>query len=151
MQLANGKHIYSSHLVTVKDLFCNFDVKSKLTGKGNIKRTYKCEDKNTLARKIFLRYMEIMLRDFLQGGKVFVLPTKKYMELRMRKIPQSQFINARKVGNFKDVDILISNQTCYETVITYKIRGVIIDRMVRVSHPLRKIVVDKINTGYKYC
>ncbi len=145
------KYRHSPHLITVVDLFCNFDVKKKLTGKGNIKRTYKCEDKNTLARKIFLRYLYIMFTDFLEGDKVFTLPTRKYMEIRMRRIPQAQFISARKVGNYADVDILASNQMCYEAVITYKVRGVLIDSMVKVSKQLRKIVVNKVNTGYKYC
>lgn len=138
------------HLVASDDLFCNFDL-TKLTGKGNIKRIYKCADKNTLAKQIFLRYLHILFTDFMQGGKVFILPNRSYMELRMRRIPHTQFINARKNGKYADVDIIMSQQLCYEPVLAYKVRGAFYETPVKVSSNFREILVEKVNTGFKFC
>lgn len=138
------------HLVTNNDLFDCFDMK-KLTGKGNIKRTYKCADKKSLAKQIFLRYLHIMFTDFLEGGKTFMFPAKKYLELRMRRIPRERYINARKAGHFQDVDILISQQLCWEPVLCYRIRGCLFEVPVKLSDNFRVQMIEKINTGYKYC
>lgn len=138
------------HLVTNTDLFVGFDMK-KLTGKGNIKRTYKCADKNALARQIFLRYLHIMFTDFLEGGKTFLFPSKKYLELRMRRIPRQQFIRARASGAYENVDIIASQQLCWEPVLCFRVRNKLIESPVKLSHNFRERVVEKINTGYKYC
>src|ERR1041385_8687903 len=104
------------HIVTIGDLFCNFDV-TTLTGKGNIKRKHKCADKKALVRKIFMRYMDILITDLIEGGKVFTFPTQAFTELRMARIPDIQFQRARQVGAYEDVDILISQRKCYELVL----------------------------------
>ncbi len=138
------------HLITISDLFCNFDV-TKLKGDGNIKRKYKCEDKKALAKKIFLRYLYILILDMIDGGKTFVFPYKKYLELRFRTIPTPQFKAALRAGAYEEVDVLKSNFKCYEMVMTYKWRVWRIERVVKLSHNFRQLIVDKINTGYKYC
>lgn len=140
----------SPHLISCNNLFCNFDM-TKLTGKGNIKRTYKCADKTALAKQIFLRYLHILFTDFLKGGKTFTFPGERYLELRMARIPRHQFIMARSRGAYQDVDIVMSEQGCYEPVLTYKIRGQLMERNVKLSHNFRQMIIDKVNTGYKYC
>lgn len=138
------------HLVTIDDLFCNFDY-TKFKGKGNIKRTYKCADKKALVRKVFMRYMQILVTDMLQGGKVFIFPTPKFMEMRMRRLSDRQFIAARQSGAYSEVDILISERKCYELVVSYKVSKLPVEKCVKLSHNYRDMIVEKINTGYKYC
>jgi len=139
------------HLITSRDLFCNFDTK-KLTGKGNIKRIYKCADKTSLAKQIFSRYLYIMFADFCEGGKTFVFPSRSYMELRMRRIPADQFAKARKAGRFKNIDIIASQQIAYEPVVTYDtVTGMRIDQCVKMSKQFRDLIAWNTNDGYKYC
>ena len=138
------------HLVTIDDLFCNFDY-TKFKGEGNIKRKYKCADKKALVRKVFMRYMQILITDIIQGGKVFIFPTQRFMELRMRRLPMEQFIAARQSGAYAGVDILMSDRKCYELVVSYKYHNLPIEKCVKLSHNYRDMIVEKINTGYKYC
>lgn len=133
-----------------KDLFCNFDVKL-LKGKGNIKRNHHCADKSELTRRIFLRYLQIMFTDFLQGGKTFSFPGRKYLELRMREMKNSHFIAARRAGAYLDVDILLSNRKHYECVLTRKFYGAFKHTVVKLSQDLRGMIVTRVNEGYKYC
>jgi hypothetical protein len=138
------------HLISANNLFCNFDMK-KLTGKGNIKRTYKCADKTTLAKQIFLRYLYIMFADFLEGGKTFLFPSKKYMEIRMRRIPADQFVKARKAGAYRNVDVIASGQICYEPVLCFRQCGRTMQDPIKLSNEFRDLIAWKVNTGYKYC
>lgn len=145
------KNWTSPHLIRCNDLFWNFNMK-KLTGKGNIKRVYKCQDKKALAKQIFLRYLYILFTDFLQGGKTFIFPGRNTMEMRMTRIPRDKFINARKAGKYLDVDVIMSQQLCYEPVLTYKKRdGMQKHSAIKLSNDFRQLLIDKVNTGYKYC
>lgn len=138
------------HIMTINDVFCGYDI-TKLKGKGNIKRKYKCADKKALLRKIFLRYLYIMISDMLDGGKVFVMPSRHFAELKMKRIPDSQFKLARQAGKYSDIDILMSGQKCYEMVLIYKYRGMFREAPMKLSQNFKQQLVDKVNTGYKYC
>jgi len=144
------KYFIGAHLIKNEDLFSTYDVKT-LTGKGNIKRTYKCADKKELTRRIFLRYLHIMLTDLLQGGKTFIFPTKWYLELKMRRIPHQDFIKARKAGAFEDLDVLMSDRMHYEPILSYKRGGKPYAQVVKLSKNYLDIIIEKVNTGYKYC
>lgn len=138
------------HVVTCNDLFCNFDMK-KLTGKGNIKRAHKCADKNALAKRIFLKFMYIMFEDMVQGGKSFVLPSQRYFELRIRRIPHADFVRLRQRGILEEVDIIHTGGMAYEPVLVFRKYGRLVARKVRLSQHFRDIMVEKMNSGYKYC
>lgn len=138
------------HLVTINDLFGDFDV-DKVHGKGNIKRTYKCSDKKALARKIFLRYLFHLFDEMMEGGSTFVFPLRHHMELRWKRMSDVSFKKAIAAGALHDVDILMSGFACYELVMYYKIQGVPFFKPVKLSFNFRDKMVKKINTGYKYC
>lgn len=138
------------HLVTCNNLFCNYDMK-KLTGKGNIKRTHKCADKNALAKQIFLRYLYLMFEDLVQGGKTIMLPSKKYFEIRMRRIPPAQFIKARQLGALSEVDILATGGCAYEPILVFRSYGRLINKPIRLSGYFKEIMLERMNSGYKYC
>lgn len=142
-------NIQLPHIVTISDLFCNFDV-GKLKGKGNIKRTYKCEDKKALAKKIFLRYMFHLFTELIKGGKVFLFPYKNYMELSIHIIPDSHFKRARQKGVYRDVDLLKSNFRHYEFMLRYTRYGRVERSYVKLSNNFRQQMIDKVNEGYNY-
>lgn len=138
------------HIATILDLFYNYDV-TRLTGKGNIKRTYKCQDKAKLVRQVFLRFMEIMFDDFIEGGKVFTLPCKRYSEFRFKEIDQHIFKASRKLGVYKDVDILMTRGRHYQIVMNHKGRGEFQTCQVALCKPLTARIIEKVNNGHKYC
>ena len=146
------KTLYSPHLLSANDLFCNFDL-DKVKGKGNIKRTYKCADKKKLTKKIFFRFLCLLFDDLILGNKIFVFPYKFYTCLRMRVIPRNVLANARKKGMLTNVDPLISNFQSYEPVITYKPYGALrwFNSPVVVSKNYKASIAEKVNTGFKYC
>ncbi len=138
------------HLVTANDIFCNFNV-DKLKGEGNIKRKYKCADKMTLVKKIFLRYLFLLMTDMVEGGKVFLFPNRKHMELRFRRIPDHYFKRARQAGTLMDVNILMTEFKFYELVLSYKIAGVLYERPIKLNKAFMNRIIEKANTGFKYC
>lgn len=142
--------IWPRHLVTTEDLFENFDM-TELTGKGNLKRTYKCADKKTLAKKIFLRFFQIMIDDMLKGGVQFVFPERQYFALQFKRLVGDQFKKVRKAGGFKDVDFLTSSFTGYMLNATYLKGTRQIYDTVRLSDGLTQKITEKTNEGYKYC
>jgi hypothetical protein len=138
------------HIVTISDLFCNYDVR-KLKGDGNIKRKYKCEDKKALAKKIFLRYLYILMCDMVEGGKTYIFPFKRHIELRFRILPDAQFKTALRKGAYEDLDALASNFKCYEMIMVYQQGLHYRQRLVKLSKNFIDRMVEKMNTGYKYC
>jgi len=138
------------HLTTINDLFDDFNV-DKVHGKGNVKRKYKCSDKKALARKIFLRYLYNLMWKLTDGGATFVFPTRAHMEIRWRKLPDTTFKKARAAGYLGDVDILMSNFTYYEMVLYYKAGGYTFYKPIKLSDNFRQKLLEKVNSGYKYC
>lgn len=138
------------HIVTVNDLFCNFKV-DKLKGKGNIKRTYKCEDKKALANKIFLSYLSNLFTEFLEGGQMFSFPGKYPLHLRFRVMKDSTLKLRRQNGTLNGLDLIMSNFKFYEPVVMFPFKGGHCIRPVRLSAEFRQQIIDKVNTGYKYC
>ena len=137
------------HIITISDLFCNFDV-NKLKGKGNIKRTHKCEDKKALAKKIFLRYLFHLFTEMIKGGQAFLFPYKNYMELSIQIMPDHMFKRARQVGAYRDVDVLKSNFRHYEFMLRYKRYDRMRKCYVKLSNNFRRQMIEKVNEGYKY-
>lgn len=138
------------HLFSINDLFCTFDL-TRLKGKGNIKKKFNVGNKRELLNKIFLRYLYIMFSDLVQGGKIFTFPSKKTTLLSFRRMTKERLINARKSGAFEDLDLLISDFTYYEMVLTYYVGSRVTKRPVKLSNNFRDIILNKVNTGYKYC
>jgi hypothetical protein len=136
--------------MTCNDLFCNFDPQ-KLTGKGNIKRTYKCADKHSLAKQIFMRVMYVMIQDLIEGGNTFMLPSRRYFELRMRRIPKDGFARMRQAGYMQEIDVVSTGGHAYEPVLVFKRYGQMITRPVKLSKNFREMLAEKMNTGYRYC
>lgn len=138
------------HLITTNDLFCNFDMK-KLTGEGNIKRAHHCADKKSLAKRILLQYLYVMFEDLVQGGKTFMLPSRRYGELKIRRIPDILFKRTRQKGYHQDIDVIQSGMVGYEPILVYKSYGRIVNTPVRLSAHFKEILLEKTNSGFKYC
>jgi hypothetical protein len=138
------------HVVTISDLFCNFDV-NKLKGDGNIKRKYKCEDKKALVKKIFLRYLYHLIYNMVEGGKTLILPSRKYVQLSFKPMKQAFFKRCLQKGYYQDVDILMSNFKFYELMVTYSFAGKYMTRPVKLSPNFVSQLINKVNTGYVYC
>lgn len=138
------------HIITCNDLFCNFDM-TKLTGQGNIKRAHKCADKRALAKQIFMRVMCLMIEDLIEGGNTFMLPSRKYFELRIRRIPKEGFQRLRQAGYMQEIDIVTTGGHAYEPVLVFKRYGQMITRPVRLSKNFREKLAEKMNSGYRYC
>jgi hypothetical protein len=140
---------YLAHVITNKDLFCNFDVK-KVKGKGNIKRIYKCEDKKQLTEKIFLRYFYMLILYMIEGNRTFVFPYKKFVSLHFRVVPERRIKLLLQDGYLKDIDFLASNFKMYELVIGYYFRNMVIHQYVKLSPNFLQLLHEKINTGHIY-
>jgi len=138
------------HLTTINDLFNDFKVE-KVRGEGNVKRKYKCSDKKALARKIFLRYLYHLMCGMMEGGTVFSFPMRATMELRWRRIPDYSFKKARAAGKLSEVDIVMTDRTCYELGLFYKLKNVQIFKPVKLSKNFYDMFITKVNTGFKYC
>lgn len=140
----------AAHLVTVSDIFSNFNV-DKLKGKGNIKRTYKCADKMELTHKIFLRYLYHLFDGYVEGGHTFVFPNRQVCELRWRRAPAPLIKRNRMAGRLQDVDLLMTNYQYYQPCIYYKRVGKTFMVPIKLSDNFTDRMTEKMNTGYKYC
>lgn len=138
------------HLITISDLYVNYNV-DKLRGDGNIKRKYKCEDKKALAKKIFLRYLYILMIDMIKGGTTFIMPSRQFLELRWKQMKNWSLQRAIQTGAFQELDILKSGRKFYEMVMSWKSRGLKYERKVKLSRNFEDMVIEKVNTEYKYC
>ncbi len=143
-------YLRNDHTYSAVELYKTYNL-DRLKGKGKIARHYKCRDKKALAQKIFLRYLYLLVRDLIEGGKIFHFPSQTLASLRMHKIAGEHFKYARKRGKFKEVDFLKSDFSAYLLVMDYETnKGVKITRQVVMSENLAKMIIDKTNEGYKY-
>ena len=138
------------HLITISDLFSNFDL-DKLKGKGNIKKTYKCADKMALTKKIFIFYMRNLFEEFIKGGQVFIMPGPSLAKLQFRELKDSTLKTRRSKGLMNDVDLLVSGFKYYEPILVYPKAGRIWIRPIKLSENFNQQLKDKVNSGYKYC
>lgn len=139
----------AAHTVSTVDLFNNFNV-DKLKGIGNIKKKYKSGCKKFLAAKIFLRFIEMMLEDFVEGD-IFYLPTSNLATFSFKPIKNKDFTRAYKSGKFGELDFLISNFTIYVPIFRYFYRKSFHTRNIVLSKQYKERMLEKTNTGYKYC
>ena len=138
------------HVITTTEIFVKLDV-DKVKGKGNIKRIYKCSDKKALSRKIFLRYLHVLMTAMCEGGRTFVFPSRIHMELRWRVMRDSTFRINRSLGRMIDIDIIASERKNYELILFHRSFGRVFITPVRLSQNFKDRVAEKINSGYKYC
>lgn len=138
--------VWTSNLVTVEDIFDGYDL-TLVTGNGNIKRIYKCADKSILVKKIFVKYINILLENLIENNTAFLFPTRTFFVMQIRRIPDSQFKKARQAGAYRDVDILKSNFRGYEFCTKYSLKGNRKEDVVKVGKKHLTKLIDKTNEG----
>lgn len=137
-----------SHTISALNLYNNYDVK-KLTGKGNIRVTYKAATKKVLCAKIFLEFIELMLNDYVEGD-TFHLPTNNISIFTYETLKGEAFKSAYRSGKFDDIDYLMSNFTIYMTIFRYFYRGNLKSVRVILSERYRNRIIEKTSNGFKY-
>ena len=75
-------------------------------------KKYKCDTKYDLMVRIFVKAVELIIKDIITNNIIFELPTgPRPSDIRVTPISGEDFVQARLNGKFSDVDIIDSNFT----------------------------------------
>jgi len=144
-------YLKKDHTYSCVELFKTYNV-DNLKGNGKIARKYKCSDKRSLAQKIFLRYLYMLIDDLTDGKFIFYFSAKKLSSIRMVRISGDKFKELRKKGIFRDVDFLISNFSGYFLAMDYyNTKGTRITKHIALSKQFKDKITKLTNEGFRYC
>ena len=138
----------ASHTISAVDLFNNYKIE-KLKGIGNIKKIYKSGCKKLLTAKIFMRFIALMLDDYMNGDMIH-LPTKNVAYFGFKKETGSIFTKSYNSGKFEGLDYLMSNFSLYLPIFRYFYKGKIRSKTIKVCDKHKKQMIDRTNQGFKY-
>lgn len=138
----------AQHTMAASDIFAAYDTK-KITGKGNIKVTYKAGNKKLLIIKVFMYFIGLVIND-LVAGHIFHFPTKTVSNLTFNKVQGELFKKCYQTGKFDKIDYLMSNFTLYIPIFRYFYRGKTRSARVILDDRHKDIMAEKINAGFKY-
>lgn len=141
----------TGHAFNMKDLVANLPYKKlKLTCK-TCREITSDGHKDEVAKIIFREHFILVLNDIIYNGTVFWLPTLKMRScIKMQSTTGEQFKKLRKLGKWKDFDLIASNFTGYQLgFFMYGNRTPRI-KAIYVNEKLKKAIADKVNAGFSY-
>ena len=137
---------------SAQDLFLSFNMK-RLTMKWATAKKYKCDTKYDLMVRIFVKAVELIIKDIITNNIIFELPTgPRPSNIRVTPISGEDFVQARLNGKFSDVDIIDSNFTGHQLTLTMygKDYSYIRTKNIYLNPELKKIITDNTNKGMVY-
>lgn len=132
------------YTVNANDLFCAFKYSRLKYSHKQCMEDYKNRHEERLMCDVFDYAVKLVMDDVIHNNATFHLPTmSKKCKIYMKRYEGEDFKRARKLGKWKDVDILESNFSGYQMVLDYQQGGV---------HRVKRIYLDPVNrdliTGY---
>jgi hypothetical protein len=146
----------TTHAFSQGDLFHNFDLKQFQFKEGagtfdEMRKKYKHESKEVLIAKIFWAFMKLIFKDMVNNGITFHLPTQNIAMFTWVGLSGDVFTKAYQSGKFDEIDFLSTNFTLYLPIFKYFYRGKFKERSFILDKNFQRVIIDKVNKGYKYC
>jgi len=146
----------TTHAFSQGDLFHNFDSKKFEFKEGagtfaEMKKKYKHETKEVLIAKIFWAFMKLVFKDMVVDGVTFHFPTKNIVMLTWSEVSGEKFTKAYQSGKFDEIDFLSTNFRLYLPIFKYFYKGNFRERPLILDKNFQKVIIEKVNKGYKYC
>lgn len=90
------------------------------TDGSNTPRTYKCNSKQQLARKIFLEFLSLVLDDMIRTGDHYKLPVMQGAKWRIVAKSVGAMRSIVRRGAYQCVNLRLSGNKIYEMVFDYR-------------------------------
>ena len=103
------------HTFKLRELFITFDTKALKVKKKELFPIFKDGDKRTFATIVFRDSLEMVIDDIIENGIQFQFPNsyKRKSWFCMQRISDTEYINARKRGAYKNFDPVDTNFAAY--------------------------------------
>lgn len=112
---------------------------------------FKENSKKKVAARVFIYAFWLILKDIIDFGHTFILPTKYEAYIEMKTSYKEDFVKARKNGAFKDIDFLASNFCGHNLQYRYKLKsGIWKSKPILVHKKLKDIITNNTNSGKLY-
>lgn len=109
------------------------------------------KSKKKVAARVFTYAFWLILKDIINFGHTFILPTKFEAYIEMKVSSGDDFIKARQNGAFKEIDFLASNFCGYSLQYRFKLKsGRWKMKPIAVHRKLKDIIIDNTNKGKRY-
>lgn len=139
-----------------KEMFYGFESDMLRTPKKELNKHFPNKDKIDIVFTIFIYFLELVIMDIINNNTRFSPFNKSKYRIFMDPIDKDTFIEARKSGNYLDIDPLISDFTAYNLCIgriektSEDIKQYNKKTKFYIGGKMQDIITDKINKGYKY-
>lgn len=144
----NLKNKYSfAHYLWISDIFPKKWDYKYIKGSENFIKKNRCNSKAQLARKIFFKFLRMVLDDMIDNKVCFVFPTRVSSWMRVEEMEDKWAKKCRQRGVYQNVDLLKTDFKLCHVVYKMKDRP---KRNVRIHHDDYERIVDKMNQGEKY-
>lgn len=133
-----------------KDIFANFPIKKMKISGESCKKILGYLDKRSLAIRIFLYAVKIILLDIIDNNVTFKLPIRRECYLNIVKTSGENFKKARMNGKWLDVDYLKSDFSGYQMQFSYIANEREIKKKVYLSKWMKDKITENTNKGMQY-
>lgn len=144
------EHYATGYCFNTRDLFENFNLKKFKVSSKVCEKLTGFADRRTLAIRIFLYAVKIILLDIINNNVTFKFPTRRECYLNIVGTFGEEFKQARRNGAWLDVDYLKSNFSGYQMQFMYIANDREIKKPVYVSKWMKDIITKNTNEGKSY-
>lgn len=122
----------------------------------NLKLVHNIENKRVVIYNIFVKFIDLMLKDVIRNNVAFRLPVKSEYDYKIfvKVVETEDFKYARQRGALKGIDYLVTNFKGYDLVFDKYKSGldVVSNRSIHLytTRKLKQELLDNINSGMIY-
>lgn len=136
----------------LRDLFIKFPFEKLKFDGGSFQEIFKTKERCIICARILAYSLKLIVTDIIKNNVTFILPTNsKYAELYVRRTSQEEFAKIRQAGYDQDVDFLETNFTTYRLSFRWQGRNLLRQKPCYMSLSLKKLMIENMNNGMKYC
>ena len=138
----------TGYAISAQELFTRFKLHYI---KNNPYEAFRDNSKKVAAARVFIYAFWLILKDIIDNGHTFALPTGFESYIEMQTFRDEDFTRARQNGAFKEIDFLSSNFKGYRLSYRYKLKsGIWRKKPIHVHKKLKDIIIDNTNKGKIY-
>ena len=119
--------------------------------KNNPYEAFRDNSKKVAAARVFIYAFWLILKDIIDNGHTFALPTGFESYIEMKVVKDEEFAKARQKGAFQEIDFLASNFSGYGLQYRSKLKsGRWFTKPIAVHKKLKNIIIENTNNGKRY-
>lgn len=140
------------HCFNLKHIFENFNLKRlKMSCKDCLNIMGYTRHRDVLAQQIFKDSVKLVLNDIIDNNVTFLFPGVP-AEIYMRRATDEDFVFARQLGKWQEIDFIASYFSGYELCLVMKRKDGSPTRTkpIYVDKKLKQKIIDNTNNGKQY-